>query len=92
MTEVQLGIMIGIVTIAIAAYTIFGICIAMEDISNKEILMPKDFHDDKYNWFGSWVIFIVRVLLATPFYILFTLCIWIYKLIMLLFTAGRKND
>lgn len=92
MTEVQLGIMIGIVTIAIAAYAIFGICIAMEAISNKEILMPKDFHADKYNWFGSWVIFIVRVLLAAPFYILFTLCIWVYKLIMLLFTAGREND
>lgn len=92
MTDVQAGLMIGLISIAVAVYLIFGICIAAADISNKEILTPKDFHEDKYNWFGSWVIFIGRILLAAPFYIIFTICIVIYKGILWLFTAGRKDN
>ena len=92
MTDVQAGIMIGLVTVVVAFYAIGGICIAASDISNKEVLMPKDFHEDKYNWFGSWVIFLGRTFLAAPFYILFTLCICVYKVIMSLFTVGRSDD
>lgn len=92
MTDVQAVIMIGLISIAAAAYSVFGICIALADISNKEILTPKDFHEDKYNWFGSWIIFIGRTLLAAPFYIIFTICIVIYKCVLWLFTAGRKDD
>lgn len=92
MTEVQLGIIIGLITVVAALYSIGGICIALSDISNKETLTPKDFHEDKYNWFGSWVIFIGRTILAAPFYILFTLCICVYKVIMSLFTIGRSDD
>lgn len=92
MTDVQAGIMIGLVAVIAALYSIGGICIAASDISTKEILTPKDFHDDKYNWFGSWVIFIGRTILAAPFYILFTLCICVYRVIMALFTVGRSDD
>jgi hypothetical protein len=92
MTDIQAGLMIGILSIAAAVYSVFGICIALADISNKEILTPKDFHEDKYNWFGSWVIFIGRTILAVPFYILFSLCLGVYKVIMSLFTAGRDDD
>ena len=92
MTEAQAGLMIGLSSIVVALYSIGGICIAIADISNKEILTPKDFYEDKYNWFGSWIIFIGRTFLAAPFYIIFTMCIVIYKCVLWLFTAGRKDD
>lgn len=92
MTEAQAGLIIGLSSIVVALYSIGGICIAISDISNKEILTPKDFYEDNYNWFGSWVIFIGRTFLAVPFYILFGLCLGVYKVIIFLFTAGRKDD
>lgn len=85
MTEFQMCLLVIIGTI----YTIFGFIIAVTDACNKEILTPRDFYNDKYNWFGSWVIFIVRILLAAPFYIIVTICALIYKIVKWLFTVGR---
>lgn len=85
MTEFQLFLLI----VGLTTYTIFGFIIAVVDIYNKEITTPRDFYNDKYNWFGSWVIFIVRIFLAAPFYIIVTICALIYKFIKWLFTVGR---
>ena len=92
MTEVQAGIMIGLFSVAVALYSIGGICIAASDISTKEILTPKDFHDDKYNWFGSWVIFIGRTILAAPFYVIFTIGMVVRNFCVWLFTSGRSDN
>ena len=85
MTEFQMCLLVIIGTI----YTIFGCIIAVADVCNKEISTPRDFYNDKYNWFGSWIIFIVRILLAAPFYIIVTICALIYKFVRWLFTVGR---
>lgn len=88
MTELQvlLLVIIGVV------YTIFGAIIAVADISNKEITTPHDLYADGYNWFGSWTIFLIRTLIALPFWIIGTIIYLVYKLIMWLFTVGGGNS
>ncbi len=68
-------------------YLFFGAIIATADISNKEIILPRDLKSDGYNWFGSWTIFLIRSIVAFPFWILFTIIYLVYKFIMWLFTV-----
>ena len=75
MTDVQAGIMIGLFSVIVACYAVGGICIALEHIGNRHVPTPKNYHEYKYNWFGSWVVFISKTFLAAPFYIIFTICI-----------------
>jgi hypothetical protein len=65
-----------------------GILVAVVDIHNREIPTPRDFHDEGYNWFGSWFIFIIRILVAFPFYIIGTLIVTVYKFFSWLLTVG----
>ena len=72
-------------------YCLLGIIFAGEDISNREVFIPKDYYYNGYNWFGSWLIFILKTLCAFPFYIIGTLGIIIYRFIKWLLTVGRKD-
>ena len=85
MTETQICLL----TIGLLIYSVLGLLIAMTDIYNREVTTPRDFYNYRYNWFGSWVIFIVRTLFAAPFYIIVTICMLIYKFFKWLFTVGR---
>lgn len=84
MIELQLVLII----IAGILYLLFGAAIATADICNKEITTPHDLYADGYNWFGSWTIFIIRSLVALPFWIIGTIVYLVYKFIMWLFTVG----
>lgn len=88
MTELQLLLMV----IAGMLYILFGVIIAVTDISNREITMPRDLRSNGYNWFGSWTIFLIRTLTALPFWIIGTIIYLVYKLIMWLFTVGGGNS
>ena len=71
---------------------VLGVCgfiIACCDISSKEVVTPKAFYEDGYNWFGSWTIFIIRTIIAIPFYIAGTIIVSVYKFIKWLVTVGR---
>ena len=70
-------------------YLLFGVGIAASEIQNKKVCTPKDFYEDGFNWFGSWLIFITRILFAFPFYIIGTIVILISKFIKWLLTVGR---
>ena len=48
----------------------FGILFAGVDFSNEEFTTPIDFYEDGYNWVASWVCFILRFLIAFPFYVI----------------------
>ena len=85
MTELQMCLL----TIGLLIYSVLGLLITMTDIYNREVTTPRDFYNDKYNWFGSWVIFIIRTLFAVPFYIIGTICVLVYKFVKWLFTVGR---
>ena len=74
---------------AAVCYLLFGVGIAVSEIADKKVCTPKDFYKDGYNWFGSWLIFIIRILLAFPFYIIGTLIMIIGKFIKWLLTTGR---
>jgi hypothetical protein len=78
-----------LVIFAAIVYLLFGVGIAVSEIQNKKVCTPKDFYEDGYNWFGSWLIFIIRILLAFPFYIIGTIVILISKFIRWLLTVGR---
>lgn len=70
-----------------------GMFFAIVDICEKGITTPKGYYDyDGYNWFGCWSIFILRTIIAFPFYILFSLAFLIKGFIEWLFTVGRKDD
>ena len=88
MTEVQ----VLLIVIAGVVYTIFGVIIAVADISSREITTPHDLRSDGYNWFGSWTIFLIRTLTALPFWIIGTIIYLIYKLVMWLFTVGGGDS
>ena len=66
-----------------------GFIIACCDISNNEVDTPKAFYEAGYNWFGSWLIFIVRTIIAFPFYIIGTVIVGVYKFVKWLLTVGR---
>ena len=83
MNEIQL-ILIGVCGVL---YLLFGSITASIDISNREVPTPKDFHKDGYNWFGSWTIFILRTLLALPFWILGTLGLLVCRFIKWILTV-----
>lgn len=85
------GFQMSLIIISCILYFFFGASIALVDISNKEIVLPRDLRSDGYNWFGSWVIFLVRSIVALPFWILFTIIYLVYKLIIWLFTVGGGN-
>ena len=70
-------------------YTIFSMIIMATDFSNESIPLPKDFYADGYNWFGSWFLFILRILVGFPFYIIGSIVYLMYKFIKWLFTVGR---
>lgn len=80
-----------LIVIAGVIYTIFGAIIAVADVSNKEIVLPSDLRSDGYNWFGSWTIFLLRSIVAFPFWIIFTIIGLVCKFIMWLFTVGGKK-
>ena len=74
-------------------YCILGIIFAGVDISNREVYTPKYFYHCKgYNWFGSWFVFILKTIVAFPFYIIITLGVIIYRFIKWLLTVGRKDN
>lgn len=83
MSEIQmlLIIIVGVV----------GAIIAVDDINNKEIILPSDLRSDGCNWFGSWTIFIVRTLIALPFWIIGTISYLVFKFFRWLFTVGGGN-
>lgn len=76
-----LSVIVGVVWI------LFGSIVAVEDISNREIITLKDLCSDGYNWFGCLVIFSFRSFLALPFWILYILIYLLYKFIMWTFTV-----
>ena len=87
MTDLQ----IIFVTLASAAYFFCGSILASVDIANREVPTPKDFYNDGYNKFGSWLLFILRIITAFPFYVIETLGLVIYKFIKWLLTVGRDD-
>lgn len=68
------------------AYMLLGAIIAAVDISNKEIVLPSDIRSDGYDWLSSWIIFLIRTLIALPFWIIGAIIYLVYKLIMRLLT------
>lgn len=78
-----------LLTLIATFWMIFGIIIAFVDIGNKEIPTPRDFYDDGYNWFGSWFLFILRVLVGFPFYILGIIFEYICKFFVWLIRVER---
>lgn len=87
MTELQ----IFLITIVGVIYVIFGAIIAIADICSKEIITPHDLRSDGYNWFGSWTIFIIRTLIALPFWIIGTVIYLIFKFFIWLFIVGGNK-
>jgi hypothetical protein len=69
-------------------YALFGAIIAIVDICNGSVTTPSDWRLEGYNWFGSWLIFLVRILLAMPFYFIFTIIIVIYRFGLWLLKVG----
>lgn len=74
------------------AYMLLGVIIVAVDISNKEIVLPSDIRSDGYGWFSSWIIFLIRTLIALPFWIIGTIIYLVYKLIMRLLTIRGGNS
>ena len=66
---------------------ILGGTAAAIDISNKEVPTPKDFHECGYNWFGSWIIFLLRTFLALPYWFIGTIILLICKFIKWILTV-----
>lgn len=83
MTDIQLGLLIVLVGVG----SIYGSLHAFLSMINEELFTPKHFHDEGYNWFGSWTIFIISMILAAPFFIIFTLVRLVGKVIKWLFTV-----
>jgi hypothetical protein len=69
-------------------YIVFGAILAIVDICNGSVDTPSDWRLEGYNWFGSWLIFLVRILLAMPFYFIFTIIIVIYRFGLWLLKVG----
>jgi hypothetical protein len=82
-------LILGLLIMGLVVYLMFGALLAALDMENKEVYLPRDFYNDGYNWFGSWVIFIFRTLLVLPFWILFTLLNIIGSFFSWLFTVRR---
>ena len=87
MTDIQMVL----ITVIGTVYVIFGTIIALVDAHNEEIPTPRDFYADGYNWFGSWTIFLFRIFMTLPFWILATIIYLVYKFIMWLFTVKRNR-
>ena len=69
-------------------YILFGVIIAIVDISNGSVDTPSDWRLEGYNWFGSWLIFLVRILLAAPFYLIITIGMVVYRFGLWLLKVG----
>ena len=72
-------------------YFFLGALLATIDIANGGVPTPQDLYNDGYNWFGSWLLFTLRVIIAFPFYIVETLLLITYKFGKWLLTV-RKDD
>ena len=84
MTDLQVFFII----LASILYTLLGVIIAIVDIINGGVTTPGDWRLEGYNWFGSWLIFLVRILLAAPFYFIFTISVVIYRFGLWLLKVG----
>lgn len=73
-------------------YFVFGFTAACIAIANGIKTPKKYYYEDNYNWFGSYCIFIISILVALPFYILIKLIMFIYKITNWLFTVGRNSN
>ena len=85
MTDIQLVLLI----IGAILYVFIGVILTLVDTSNGYVPTPRDWYNDGYNWFGSYIIFIGRILFIAPFYIGFTVCRIICRFVHWLLTAGR---
>lgn len=79
-----------LLTLIATFWMIFGVIIASVDSYNGEIPTPRDFYYDGYNWFGSWFLFILRVLVGFPVYILGTIISCVCRFFSWLVRVGRK--
>lgn len=67
-----------------------GTIFAFVDFCNKEFTTPRYFYEGGYNWVASWVCFILKFLIALPFYIIGIIVHYVCKFFGWLVRVGRK--
>jgi hypothetical protein len=69
---------------------ILGTTFASFDFCNKKFTTPRYFYEGGYNWIASWVCFILKSLIALPFYIIGIIVHYVCKFFSWLVRVGRK--
>ena len=66
----------------------FGFLVAMFE-TNYEFITPRHFYEDGYNWFGAYLIFILKTIISFPWFVIIKICTSLWKFIKWLLTVGR---
>lgn len=76
-----------------SAYSVLSIIASpfvVIDFYNGKIPTPKDFYNKGYNWFGSGLFFLIRIIIGFPGYVFWFFMINFARFIYWLCTVRRK--